>query len=150
MCLLAGVRPQPDLREVAQLAPARRDHDQTGPVAHHRVLHSQAGHVVAGLQVVGHHQDRLGLGQVGHVGRQHLCAERPPQRSGHLVRHRAAAGVKVVASDDCASQLLEQVVLLVRGEGRSQADDGLRSVLFPDGRQPRCGRLQRLVPGSGG
>ena len=73
--LLARARLEPDVREVAHLAAAGADHDQAGAVVDDGVLAAQGGDVVAGLQVVRDHQQRLRARELRHVGGQHFAAE---------------------------------------------------------------------------
>ena len=54
--------------EVDKLAPQRANHDERGLLVRDRVLDAHAEDVVALLEVVGDHDDRLRLRDAGHVG----------------------------------------------------------------------------------
>lgn len=57
--------------------------------------------------------------------------------------------VDVIRADHRASELLQEVVLLVRGAVRSDDADGLRAVLVAEFTQLLAGEAQSLIPGDG-
>ena len=101
---------------------------------------------MARLEVIGDTDDDVAAGDVDHVGRQRLGAERGLDRFGRGAVRRGLAEVDVRRADHVACQLLRQVVLLVRVERRSEHGEGVRAVLLDDSLDLAGGVRDQFAP----